>query len=96
MGAWNQRATTRFLTGDSGAMADITRVMKLEPRHFGTLAGMGMILQGAGLAKSALEIFKKALGIYPLALFKNAAKSSCSKSKGGALIREGRLRSRWA
>ena len=66
--AWNQRATTRFLAGDTdGAMADINQVMKLEPRHFGALAGMGMILQGAGLDKSALEIFKKALAIYPLA-----------------------------
>ena len=65
--AWNQRATTRFLTGDTdGAMADINRVIKLEPRHFGAMTGMGMILQGAGLEKSALEIFKKALGIYPL------------------------------
>jgi tetratricopeptide (TPR) repeat protein len=65
--AWNQRATTRFLAGDTdGAMADINQVMKLEPRHFGALAGVGMILQGAGLDKSALEIFKKALGIYPL------------------------------
>ena len=65
--AWNQRATARFLTGDTdGAMADIDRVIKLEPRHFGALAGMGMILQGAGLEKSALEICNKALGIYPL------------------------------
>jgi tetratricopeptide (TPR) repeat protein len=65
--AWNQRATARFLAGDAdGAMADINQVMKLEPRHFGALAGMGMILQGAGLGKSALEIFKRALGIYPL------------------------------
>lgn len=65
--AWNQRATTRFLTGDTdGAMADINQVVRLEPRHFGALAGMGMILQGAGFDKSALEIFKKALGIYPL------------------------------
>ena len=31
------------------------------------LSRMGVILQGAGLAKSALEIFKKVLGIYPLA-----------------------------
>ncbi len=66
--AWNQRAATRFLAADmDGAMADINHVMKLEPRHFGALAGMGMILQGAGLDKSALAIFKKALGIYPLA-----------------------------
>ena len=65
--AWNQRATARFLAGDlDSAMADINRVMKLEPRHFGALAGMGMILQGAGLDKSALEIFNKALAIYPL------------------------------
>jgi tetratricopeptide (TPR) repeat protein len=65
--AWNQRATTRFLTGDTdGAMADIGEVVKLEPRHFGALAGMGMIMQGEGLEKSALKIFKKALGIYPL------------------------------
>jgi tetratricopeptide (TPR) repeat protein len=65
--AWNQRAVTRFLTGDTdGAMADIGQVMKLEPRHFGALAGMGMILQGAGLDKGALEIFNKVLGIYPL------------------------------
>jgi tetratricopeptide (TPR) repeat protein len=65
--AWNQRAVTRFLTGDTdGAMADIGQVVKLEPRHFGALAGMGMILQGAGLDKGALEIFNKVLVIYPL------------------------------
>jgi tetratricopeptide (TPR) repeat protein len=65
--AWNQRAVTRFLTGDAdGAMADIGQVVKLEPRHFGALAGMGMILQGAGLDKGALEIFNKVLVIYPL------------------------------
>ncbi|HEX3495811.1 MAG TPA: hypothetical protein VHT02_01335 [Methylocella sp.] len=65
--AWNQRATTRFLTGDAdGAMADINQVIKLEPRHFGALAGMGIILQGAGLEKSALEIFNRALAVYPL------------------------------
>jgi tetratricopeptide (TPR) repeat protein len=66
--AWNQRAATRFLAGDmDGAMADINRVLKLEPRHFGALAGMGMMLHASGLEKSALEIFKEALGIYPLA-----------------------------
>ena len=47
-------------------MADIGQVVKLEPRHFGALAGMGMILQGAGLDKGALEVFNKVLVIYPL------------------------------
>ncbi len=64
--AWNQRATIRFLTDDSdGAMADIGQVIKLEPRHFGALSGMGMILQRAGFDKRALEVFNKALEIYP-------------------------------
>ncbi|MBO0734918.1 MAG: hypothetical protein J2P49_11510, partial [Methylocapsa sp.] len=44
--AWNQRATVRFMTGDfDGAMADISRVLSLEPRHFGALTGMGMMLE---------------------------------------------------
>jgi tetratricopeptide (TPR) repeat protein len=66
--AWNQRATVRFMTGNTeGAVADINQVIKLEPRHFGALTGMGLILQGEGLDKRALEIFKQALAIYPLA-----------------------------
>lgn len=65
--AWNQRATTRLLTGDTnGAMADFGEVVKLESRHFDALARMGMIMQGENLEKSALKNFKKALGIYPL------------------------------
>lgn len=66
--AWNQRATVRFLTGDyDGSMADIHQVLKLEPRHFGALTGMGMILHETGFDKDALEIFNQTLNIYPLA-----------------------------
>jgi tetratricopeptide (TPR) repeat protein len=66
--AWNQRATVKFIIGDSdGAMADIDQVLKLEPRHFGALTGMGMILQREGFDKRALEVFNQALVIYPLA-----------------------------
>ena len=66
--AWNQRATVKFIIGDSdGAMADINQVLILEPRHFGALTGMGMVLQREGFDKSALELFHQALAIYPLA-----------------------------
>lgn len=66
--AWNERATVRFSTGDlDGAMADINRVIRLEPRHFGALTGMGVILQREGFEQRALEVFTKALAIYPLA-----------------------------
>lgn len=65
--AWNQRAMARFLSGDQeGAMADIDEAIKLEPRHFGALAGMGAILQQAGLDKQALQIYSKALALYPM------------------------------
>jgi tetratricopeptide (TPR) repeat protein len=64
--AWNQRATVRFLAEDfDGSMADIDKVLKLEPRHFGALTGMGVILQREGLDKRALEVFNRALEIYP-------------------------------
>ena len=66
--AWNTRATARFLAGDlDGAMTDINRVLLLEPRHFGALTGMGLILQREGFDNRALEVFNKALAIYPLA-----------------------------
>jgi tetratricopeptide (TPR) repeat protein len=64
--AWNQRATVRFLAEDfDGSMADIDKVLKLEPRHFGALTGMAVILQREGLDKRALEVFNKTLEIYP-------------------------------
>jgi hypothetical protein len=63
---WNKRATARFMAHDTnGAMADIDRVLKLEPRHFGALSGMGFILEREGLDKRALEVFRHVLAIYP-------------------------------
>jgi len=64
--AWNKRATVRYLADDAmGSMQDIARVIKLEPRHFGALSGMGFILQRSGFDKGALEAFRKALDISP-------------------------------
>ena len=64
--AWNKRATVRYLADDAmGSMQDIARVLKLEPRHFGALSGMGFILQRGGFDKGALEAFRKALDISP-------------------------------
>jgi hypothetical protein len=63
---WNKRATARFMANDmNGSMADIDRVLKLEPRHFGALSGMGFILEREGLDKRALEVFRHVLTIYP-------------------------------
>jgi tetratricopeptide (TPR) repeat protein len=64
--AWNQRATIFYLKNDYGnALSDISEVLAREPRHFGALSGLGLILQDIGDDKHALEAYRKALAIDP-------------------------------
>jgi tetratricopeptide (TPR) repeat protein len=64
--AWNQRATIYFLKEDFGhSLADLRQVLAREPRHFGALSGLGLILQDIGDDKHALEAYRKALAIDP-------------------------------
>jgi tetratricopeptide (TPR) repeat protein len=64
--AWNRRATVYYLQKDYGhALADIHEVLLREPRHFGALSGLGLILQEIGDDRHALEAYRKALAIDP-------------------------------
>ena len=64
--AWNRRATIHYMKKDYGrALADIREVLKREPRHFGALAGLGLIMQDVGDNKHALEVYRRALDLYP-------------------------------
>jgi tetratricopeptide (TPR) repeat protein len=64
--AWNRRATLYYLQNDYGrSLQDIQQVLIREPRHFGALAGLGMIMQDLGDNKRALDAFRKALAINP-------------------------------
>ncbi len=64
--AWNRRATVYYTKRDFGrALADIREVLAREPRHFGALSGLGIILQEFGDDKHALEVFRRALAINP-------------------------------
>jgi len=64
--AWNRRATVYYLKQDYGhSIADIAEVLAREPRHFGALSGLGLILQDIGDDKHALEAYRKALAIDP-------------------------------
>ncbi len=64
--AWNRRATVYYTKKDFGrALADIHEVLAREPRHFGALSGLGIILQEFGDDKHALEVFRRALAINP-------------------------------
>jgi tetratricopeptide (TPR) repeat protein len=64
--AWNRRATVYYTKKDFGrALADIREVLAREPRHFGALSGLGIILQELGDDKHALDAFRRALVIHP-------------------------------
>ena len=64
--AWNRRATIYYMKKDYGhALNDIREVLKREPRHFGALAGLGLIMQDIGDNKHALEVYRRALTLYP-------------------------------
>jgi tetratricopeptide (TPR) repeat protein len=64
--AWNRRATLYYLRNDyAHSLQDIQQVLVREPRHFGALAGLGMIMQDLGDEKRALDAFRKALAINP-------------------------------
>jgi tetratricopeptide (TPR) repeat protein len=64
--AWNKRATVLFLMDEhEQSLADIEKVLVLEPRHFGALAGRGMIHAHAGRWKEALEAYSQALAVNP-------------------------------
>jgi tetratricopeptide (TPR) repeat protein len=64
--AWNRRATIHYMRKDYGqALADIRQVLAREPRHFGAMTGLGMILQEFGDEKGALAVFRKALAVHP-------------------------------
>jgi tetratricopeptide (TPR) repeat protein len=61
-----RRATVYFLQKDyARSLADLRMVLAREPRHYGALSGLGVIMQDLGEDKRALEAFRKALSIHP-------------------------------
>jgi tetratricopeptide (TPR) repeat protein len=64
--AWNRRATLHYMRKDfTRSLEDIRQILAREPRHFGALAGLGMIMQELGDDKRALEVFRKAVEVNP-------------------------------
>lgn len=63
---WNRRATLHYMMGNHGkSMVDINRVLTLEPRHFGAIAGMAAILSASGNDELELRAWEQMLEIYP-------------------------------
>lgn len=64
--AWNQRATLRFMQGAfEESLADIEETLHREPRHFGAMAGMAIILTRQGRVRLAQATLRDAVAIHP-------------------------------
>ena len=64
--AWNKRATVLYLLGEfQKSQADIDKVLELEERHFGALAGQGLVNIQLKNYEKAIMSYKKAQKIYP-------------------------------
>tara|TARA_Y100000591_G_scaffold201304_1_gene174135 strand:- start:575 stop:1117 length:543 start_codon:yes stop_codon:yes gene_type:complete len=64
--AWNKRATVLYLLKDyEGSQKDIDEVLKLEERHFGALAGQGLVNIKLKNYEKAIQSYRQALEIYP-------------------------------
>ncbi len=63
---WNRRATILFMQNRfEDSLADIEKVLALEPRHFGALSGRGLCYLAMGELGKAETAFVAALAIHP-------------------------------
>ena len=64
--AWNKRATILYIMGRyQESQNDIDQVLKLEKRHFGALAGQGLVSIALENYEKAIKRYKEVEKIYP-------------------------------
>ena len=64
--AWNKRAAVFYLVGEfQKSQNDINKVLELENRHFGALAGQGLVNIKLKNYEKAIKSYQRALEIYP-------------------------------
>ena len=64
--AWNKRATVFYMIGEfEKSQKDIDQVLKLEKRHFGALAGQGLVNIELQNYEKAIKSYQEAMKIYP-------------------------------
>ena len=64
--AWNKRATVLYMVGEfQKSQNDIDKVLELEQRHFGALAGQGLVNIQLQNYEKAIKSYQMAEVIYP-------------------------------
>ena len=64
--AWNKRATVLYMMGEfKKSQEDIDKVLELEKRHFGALAGQGLVNIQLKNYEKAIRSYEEAMTIYP-------------------------------
>lgn len=63
---WNKRATVYYMMGEfERSAADIAQTLAREPRHFGALAGLGLVNMALERWRAAKAAFERALAVNP-------------------------------
>lgn len=63
---WYLRGVAYYLSGNTGpAIADMARVLALDPRHFAALTQLGTMFEELGQDDRALEAYRASLKIHP-------------------------------
>ena len=63
---WNKRATVYYLMQRyTLSLADIETTLSLEPRHFGAMSGLGMILERFERHEEALGVYEHLVTVHP-------------------------------
>jgi tetratricopeptide (TPR) repeat protein len=67
--AWNRRAVLYFVQRQyRRAISDCQEALRLNPRHFGALHGMGLCYQCLGEYSQAIYTFRQALELQPFSI----------------------------
>jgi tetratricopeptide (TPR) repeat protein len=80
---WNARATTFYLMGEYAlSIADVERVLALNPRHFGALAGLAFMFEAMGENDLALKALRAVHALNPNRPNINEAIARLERMKG--------------
>jgi len=74
---YNRRAGLEYKRGQfSEALEDLNKALEIQPRHFGALTGLGMVLERLGAQGAAYQAYSDALAVNP---FEKTAKAGAER-----------------